>query len=80
MTTPELVTVAIAGAGALVSVGRNVAALKSLERAVDKYAGNQERSERETRETLQRFGERIGALETRGAVEREFSGRVRPHG
>jgi hypothetical protein len=32
---------------------------------------------RAARETLGRFGERIGRLETRQEVEQEFSGRVR---
>ena len=69
-------TLLVVGGGALVAHGRNQALLTALAKDVQAYAADHQRSERETRETLQRFGERIGRLETRGEVEREFSGRV----
>jgi len=46
--------------------GRNVQALTILTKEVSEMRG-----------TLQRLGERVGRLEARDEVEREFSGRVR---
>jgi hypothetical protein len=72
------VTVLLAAGGAIYAYGRNVQALTSLGARVEGFAAEGARSERDTRETLQRFGERLGRLETGGEVEREFSGKVRP--
>jgi hypothetical protein len=71
------VTVAISALGAAVAYGRNVQAVTALGALLTQAMASAERSERETRETLQRFGERLGRVETRGEVEREFSGKVR---
>jgi hypothetical protein len=60
------VTLILALIGAIYQYGRNVQALTTLTTEVQGMRG-----------TLGRLGERVGNLETRVEVEREFSGRVR---
>ena len=71
------VTVLLAAAGAIFMYGRNVQALTSLGKDVERGQVTTDSELRGIRETLSRFGERVGRLETRTEVEREFSGRVR---
>lgn len=71
------VTILLAGAGVIFAYGRNVQALTSLTKDVERARGENELEFRGVRETLSRFGERVGRLEARDEVEREFSGRVR---
>jgi hypothetical protein len=60
------VTILLGLAGVIYTYGRNVQALTILTKEVSEMRG-----------TLQRLGERVGRLEARDEVEREFSGRVR---
>jgi hypothetical protein len=60
------VTILLGLAGVIYTYGRNVQALTVLTKEVSEMRG-----------TLQRLGERVGRLEARDEVEREFSGRVR---
>jgi hypothetical protein len=60
------VTILLGLAGVIYTYGRNVQALTILTKEVSEMRG-----------TLQRLGERVGRLEARDEVQREFSGRVR---